>query len=149
MAQRISPKEAFDLMAQGYTYVDVRSTPEFEAGHPAGAVHIPVAEASPTGMQPNPNFVEQFASRFAKDAKVIVGCQAGGRSARAAMMLEQNGFTNLVDQRAGRRVAQTRDRAHFQPVRHLRGHDRAGAKRISALHWQRMVKDVQYAGHCG
>jgi rhodanese-related sulfurtransferase len=88
-------------MAQGYVYVDVRSTPEFEQGHPAGAVLVPIAEASPVGMQPNPQFVEQVASQFAKDAKIIVGCQAGGRSARAAAMLEQNGFTNIVDQRAG------------------------------------------------
>lgn len=101
MAQRVSPKEAHDLMAQGYVYVDVRSTPEFEQGHPAGAVLVPIAEASPVGMQPNPQFVEQVASLFAKDAKIIVGCQAGGRSARAAAMLEQSGFTNIVDQRAG------------------------------------------------
>jgi rhodanese-related sulfurtransferase len=101
MAQRVSPSEAHDLMAKGYTYVDVRSTPEFERGHPAGSTHIAFAESGSMGMQPNPDFVAQFAAKFAKDAKVIVGCEAGGRSARAAAALEQQGFTSVVDQRAG------------------------------------------------
>ena len=26
---------------EGYTYVDVRSVPEFDAGHPAGAQNVP------------------------------------------------------------------------------------------------------------
>ena len=37
---------------------------------------------------------------FAKDAKLIVGCKAGGRSARAASMLDSAGYTSVVDQRA-------------------------------------------------
>ena len=101
MARRVSPREAQELMGQGYTYVDVRSTQEFERGHPAGAVHIPFAEMTGAGMQPNPKFAEQVAARFQKDAKVIVGCEAGGQSARAAALLEQNGFSDVVDQRAG------------------------------------------------
>jgi rhodanese-related sulfurtransferase len=101
MVRRVSPREAQELIAQGYTYVDVRSTPEFERGHPAGAVLIPFAEMGPGGMQPNPNFTAQFQTRFAKDARVVVGCEAGGRSARACATLEQLGYTQLVDQRAG------------------------------------------------
>jgi len=101
MAKRVSPKEAQALMAQGYTYVDVRSTPEFERAHPAGAVCIPIAEAGPVGMQPNPKFLDQVSAKFPKDAKIIVGCEAGGRSARAAALLEQSGFTDVIDQRAG------------------------------------------------
>jgi rhodanese-related sulfurtransferase len=101
MAKRISPREAQELLAQGYTYVDVRSTAEFEAGHPAGAVLVPLAERGPAGMQPNPAFVDDVAARFAKDAKLVLGCEAGGRSARAAAMLEQAGFTHVFDQRAG------------------------------------------------
>ena len=35
---RVSPEEARDLMdKEGYAYLDVRSVPEFEAGHPTGA----------------------------------------------------------------------------------------------------------------
>jgi rhodanese-related sulfurtransferase len=43
MPRRVSPQEAKDLMdKEGYVYVDVRSIPEFEAGHPAGAFNVPI-----------------------------------------------------------------------------------------------------------
>jgi rhodanese-related sulfurtransferase len=38
---------------------------------------------------------------FPKDAKIVVGCKAGGRSLRAAQVLSAQGFTNVLDQRAG------------------------------------------------
>jgi rhodanese-related sulfurtransferase len=100
-ARKVSPKEASELQAQGYTYVDVRSEVEFAQGHPKGSVNIPVAHKSPAGMSPNPNFVKVFEANFAKDAKLIVGCLAGGRSAKAADMLLAAGYTDLADQRAG------------------------------------------------
>ena len=101
MAPRISPKEAQDLLAAGYTYLDVRSTPEFERGHPAGAVSVPLMEAGPGGMQPNPNFLSQVQAKFPPESKLVVGCEAGGRSARAVAALEASGYTHLADQRAG------------------------------------------------
>jgi rhodanese-related sulfurtransferase len=95
---RISPQEASDKLAEGgWTYVDVRTPQEFEAGHPPGAVNVPIAHA--TG--PNADFARVMAAAFAKDAKVIVGCKAGGRSARAAQVLLGEGFVNVLDQRAG------------------------------------------------
>jgi rhodanese-related sulfurtransferase len=99
--RRVSPKEAQELLSQGYTYVDVRSVPEFEQNHPAGAVNIPVAHKGPQGMSPNPDFVAVFEASFPKDAKLVIGCLSGGRSARACQMLEQAGYSALVDQRAG------------------------------------------------
>ena len=43
----------------GYTYIDVRSIPEFENGHPTGAHNVPLLNLdSRTGqMQPNPDFL--------------------------------------------------------------------------------------------
>jgi len=101
MAKRISPREAADLMAQGWTYVDVRSTRETQAGRPKGSVCVALLEAGPAGLAPNPDFLATMQQKFAADAKVIIGCEAGGRSARAAAALEAAGFTNVVDQRAG------------------------------------------------
>ncbi len=98
---RISPQEASAKLAEGWTYVDVRTTQEFEAGHPPGAVNVPVALAGPGGMTPNPDFLRVMGAAFAPDAKLVVGCKAGGRSLRAAQMLLGAGFTNVVDQRAG------------------------------------------------
>jgi rhodanese-related sulfurtransferase len=98
---RISPKEASDKLAEGWTYVDVRTVEEFEAGHPPGAVNVPIALAAPGGMAPNPAFAGVMEAAFAKDAKIVVGCKAGGRSLRAAQALLSMGFTSVVDQRAG------------------------------------------------
>jgi rhodanese-related sulfurtransferase len=42
-----------------------------------------------------------MAAAFPKDAKIVVGCKAGGRSLRAAQTLASQGFTQVVDQRAG------------------------------------------------
>ena len=100
--KKVSPVEARALVdGEGYVYVDVRSVPEFEGGRPEGAYNVPVANASPGGMVPNADFVSVMESRFAKDAKLVIGCLAGGRSARACAALEAAGFTQLVDQRAG------------------------------------------------
>jgi rhodanese-related sulfurtransferase len=98
---RIGPQEASEKLAAGWTYVDVRTTQEFEAGHPAGAVNVPVALAAPGGMRPNPDFLPVMAAAFPRDAKLVVGCKTGVRSLRAAEMLLEAGYTSVVDQRAG------------------------------------------------
>lgn len=99
--RRVSPKEAHELVESGYTLVDVRSVPEFDAGHPAGAFNVPLNHAGPTGMTPNPEFVRVMEKTFPKDTKLVVACKAGGRSMKAATMLVAAGFTDVVDQRAG------------------------------------------------
>jgi rhodanese-related sulfurtransferase len=102
MAKRVSPQEAKDLMdREGYVYVDVRSIPEFDAGHPEGSYNVPINHMGPTGMTPNPDFLAVMEKAFGKDAKLIVACKGGGRSARAAALMEQAGFASVVDQRAG------------------------------------------------
>jgi rhodanese-related sulfurtransferase len=99
--KRISPQEAHDKLGEGWTYVDVRTVEEFEAGHPAGALNVPIAHAGAGGMQPNGDFVRAMNAAFSKDARIVGGCKAGGRSLRAAQVLATEGFTNVVDQRAG------------------------------------------------
>ena len=100
--ERIGPEEAKKRMDEdGYTYLDVRSVPEFDAGHPAGAYNIPLNHAGPAGMKANPDFLAVVEATFPKDAKLIVGCKAGGRSLKAAQLLIQAGFTRVLDQKAG------------------------------------------------
>jgi rhodanese-related sulfurtransferase len=100
--KRVLPEEARELMQkQGYVYVDVRSVPEFAAGHPEGAYNVPLMHAGAGGMAPNPDFLAVMQKAFPKDAKIVVGCKAGGRSARAAAVLEGAGFTSVLDQTAG------------------------------------------------
>jgi len=100
--KRVSPEEAKALMEnESYSYLDVRSIPEFEAGHPAGAYNIPIAHMTAGGMRPNAGFLAEVASVFPKDAKLVVGCKMGGRSLRAVQALIQTGYEHVVDQRAG------------------------------------------------
>jgi rhodanese-related sulfurtransferase len=99
--KRISARDAKGLMDQGWTYLDVRSQPEFDRGHPAGAVNIPLMHAAPGGMTPNPDFMRVVEAVFAKDAKLVVGCQSGGRSLRAAQLIEAAGYPQVVDQSGG------------------------------------------------
>jgi rhodanese-related sulfurtransferase len=102
MVQQISPEEALSHMENdGYVYVDVRSVPEYEAGHPKGAYNVPLSHHGPGGMRPNAEFLAVLEASFPKDAKLIVGCKMGGRSAKAAQVLDQAGYTNLLDQTAG------------------------------------------------
>jgi rhodanese-related sulfurtransferase len=100
--KRVSPEEAQELLrSQGYVYVDVRSVPEFEAGHPEGAYNVPLLHMGRQGMSPNRDFLDVMQRRFAKDAKLVLGCRSGGRSLQAAQLLASTGFTDVVDQRAG------------------------------------------------
>jgi rhodanese-related sulfurtransferase len=99
---RISPEEAFGLMErEGYVYVDVRTTQEFDRGHPKDARNVPLLELGPIGPVPNPNFLAVMEKAFTKDARIVLGCQSGGRSLQAAALLERAGFQNLREQRAG------------------------------------------------
>lgn len=100
--KRVSPEDARDLMdKEGYTYLDVRSVQEFEAGHPTGAFNVPLLHMGPAGMSPNPDFMGVVQKAFPADTKLVLGCKAGSRSLKAAEMLQAAGFTSIVDQRAG------------------------------------------------
>lgn len=100
---RISPEEAKQLLDanQGYVYIDVRTQPEYKAGHVPGAHCVPVMEPLGGIMAANPRFVEQVAALVPKDGKLIVGCQHGVRSQRAAQLLAAGGFLHVADMRGG------------------------------------------------
>jgi phage shock protein E len=65
--------------------VDVRTPPEFAEGNVEGSVNIPL-DTVPT----------QFA-KFKNKNNIIVFCRSGNRSGQAKIILEQNGFTNVVN----------------------------------------------------
>jgi rhodanese-related sulfurtransferase len=99
---RVPPKEAQLLVADGHRYVDVRSVPEFEAGHAPGAFNVPLLHLVPgKGMVPNPEFMSVMEKRFPKDARLVIGCKAGGRSNRAAQLLLAAGWQSVVDMAGG------------------------------------------------
>ena len=103
--QQVNAEQAHALMTQdpSIIYLDVRTVPEFEAGHPPAALNIPVVVPDPAvrKMAPNPDFLSVVAKTFPPDARLVVGCKAGGRSLRAATLLEGEGYAHVVDQKCG------------------------------------------------
>jgi rhodanese-related sulfurtransferase len=102
--KEVSAQEANEIMQKDASviYLDVRSTQEFEQGHPLRAINIPIMNLVPgMGMVPNAEFVNVVEANIPKDASVLIGCKSGGRSARAVEILSQVGFQNLANVRSG------------------------------------------------
>ena len=97
--KQLSVPDAPALLAEGAVYLDVRSTAEFSQGHPMGALNVPIFEPDEdTGaMEPNPDFVRVVQANVPREATLLVGCQAGGRSLRAASVLEAYGYTTVYN----------------------------------------------------
>jgi rhodanese-related sulfurtransferase len=102
--KEVTPQQAHDTLQSdvGAGYIDVRTEREFAAGHPQGAVNIPVAFPDPArGMVMNADFVKVVEGNFSKDKKIIVGCQAGPRSSAAAGLLQQAGYQDVSNMLGG------------------------------------------------
>jgi hydroxyacylglutathione hydrolase len=67
------------------TVVDVRERGEWEAGHIAGATHIPLGQLT------------DRVAELDRDRPLVLHCQSGGRSSIAASVLRAQGFTNVVN----------------------------------------------------
>jgi phage shock protein E len=68
--------------------IDVREPAEYASGHVPGASNIPPAEL--LGGAPQ-------LKDTPKDTEIIVYCLSGSRSAVAISILQQMGFTNLIN----------------------------------------------------
>ena len=86
---------------EGWTYLDVRTPGEFEAGHPEGSLNLPFSLIGPGGMMPNPEFLQLALRLFDKEAGLVLGCATGNRSLRACQMLAQVGYSRLVNVEGG------------------------------------------------
>ena len=83
-------------------YLDVRTEEEFAAGHPAGAINVPIAFPNPpVGMLLNPDFLKLVESLLPRDRRIFCGCQSGGRSQKAAEILAETGYTDVANVRGG------------------------------------------------
>lgn len=69
--------------------IDVRGMEEIATGT------VPKAEALPLHTLP------MRVQELSKDAKTVVVCRSGARSAQACMFLQQQGFTNVFNLRGG------------------------------------------------
>ena len=99
----VTSKEAHELLeaGHGYIYVDVRSIPEFQNGHPAGAVNVPIFHREAMDLVPNPDFLTVVEAHYPRDAKLLIGCQSGQRSTHAAEALVAAGFQDVTNVKGG------------------------------------------------
>ncbi|MGA0025475.1 MAG: rhodanese-like domain-containing protein, partial [Burkholderiales bacterium] len=71
--------------------IDVRDVGEYEAGHIAGARHVPERQLAERLKE-----LEKF-----RDRPMIVTCRSGTRSGVAVQVLRRNGFNEAVNLRGG------------------------------------------------
>ncbi|PWA43543.1 rhodanese/Cell cycle control phosphatase superfamily protein [Artemisia annua] len=92
------------LLRKGeHRFLDVRTTEEFMEGHVDfdDALNIPYMFNAPQGRVRNNKFLEQVLSLCNKDDQLIVGCQAGVRSAYATNVLLKAGFKHVYNMGGG------------------------------------------------
>jgi phage shock protein E len=71
--------------------LDVRTPPEFAAGHIPGAINCNLYDD---------NFAEQL-QKLDKNRPVMLYCRSGARSATASKQMEEMGFSEIYDLRGG------------------------------------------------
>jgi rhodanese-related sulfurtransferase len=96
--KQVDVRRAHELQSNGgYTYIDVRSVPEYEKGHPTGAHNVPLLhfDSASGRMQPNQDFLRVVQANYPPGTKLLIGCQVGGRSSQAAQILASSGYSDV------------------------------------------------------
>jgi rhodanese-related sulfurtransferase len=76
----VTATEAAELIAAGAQVVDVRTEPEYAAGHIAGARHVPLAD------------VQSEAAVLDRERPLVIYCRSGERSGMAADAFAASGW---------------------------------------------------------
>lgn len=83
----VPPGEAVAAAAEPDTVViDVRTPQEYAEGHLAGARNVPLA-----------GDFEAAVERLPRDERYVLYCRTGSRSRQAAQLMEQLGFTDVLE----------------------------------------------------
>lgn len=102
--------------------LDVRTPEEYGEGHLANASNIDYK---------SPDFKEKIA-KLDKNKPVYVYCLAGGRSAAAATVLHENGFSEVYDMKGGYLKWNTSGKA-------VAGANKAGIKGLSTSEFNKII----------
>ena len=81
----IKPKQAIQLIKndKNITILDVREDDEYNSGHIAKSLHIPLDE------------LETNLNKIQKNKKILVYCRSGNRSITASRILKKHGYTPI------------------------------------------------------
>jgi rhodanese-related sulfurtransferase len=101
-----TPPEAFDTLQKHPDARLPRRAYRRASSRPAirtGARNIPVLLLDPATREPreNADFVAVVERELPRTTKLVVGCQAGGRSQRACELLAQAGWTDVTNVHGG------------------------------------------------
>ncbi|KZE84208.1 sulfurtransferase [Myroides marinus] len=77
--------ELSSYISEGAFLVDVRTSAEFRGGSVAGAMNIPLDR------------LESQLHKLPKDSKIVVFCRSGMRSAQAKRLLDNKGYTQVIN----------------------------------------------------
>ena len=99
MIENLTPQQSWELMQANpdAVLIDVRTKVEHDfVGRPLNAVHVSWKEAPE--WQLNPDFIDQVRQAVNDTTSpVLLLCRSGVRSLAAAEVLQQAGFTHLVN----------------------------------------------------
>lgn len=96
----VSPQQAAEMQSQQKAIIiDVRENDEWNTGHIAGAIHIPLGDIQ--------NRIIELAKY--QNQPVITQCRSGARSAKAADILSKAGFNNVHNMDGGLNAWQKAD----------------------------------------
>lgn len=89
----VSPKE-FNKHAseKSVKIIDVRRPDEYASGHLEGAINADVS---------NLPMFNQFLETYDKNDKYLVYCRSGNRSSQAMKLMEEKGFTSIINLSGG------------------------------------------------
>lgn len=73
------------LLSDGAIIIDVRTKGEFQGGHIKGSLNIPL------------DTITSQLSKLDKEKTIITCCASGMRSAKAKLVLEANGYTEIYN----------------------------------------------------
>lgn len=79
-AAEVEPSRAEEMVGEGAQLIDVRQDYEWEAGHIAGAVHVPLER------------LPAHAEQLDRERAIVFQCRSGSRSALAAAAFRESGF---------------------------------------------------------
>ena len=96
-AEDIFLSEAYRLMEQyaddpGFVILDLRSPADYASGHLAGAVNLEYV---------SPFSFEEAVDKLDRSRRYLIHCYGGGRSAEAAMLMEEMGFDKIYNMTQG------------------------------------------------
>ena len=84
--KEISPADAQPAVSKAYSqFIDVRTPDEYAGGHAARAVNIPL------------DTLTANIDKLEKSEPVYLICETGNRSKKAALMLKDAGFNNVLN----------------------------------------------------